>query len=239
MFELLTLEIDNGIATITLDDGKNNLVTPKLLRELNSALDKVEASGSVLIITGREEVLSAGFDLQVIKHGVTDAFAMLIGGFKLCGRLMGFRTPVIIANNGHAVAMGCFLLLSGDYRIGVDGDYKIMANEVAIGLTIPSTAAEVCRYKLKPGHFDRAVLMSESYSPQAALDAGFLDKVVDREKLMDEARKVANSYLELDLKAHYRSKLKSRKQLLRKLKWAVRADRVEIARLGLLRVLGK
>jgi len=57
---------------------------------------------------------------------------------------------VIIGCTGHAVAMGAFLLLCGDYRVGVDGPFRIVANEVAIGMTMPFTAIEFCRQRLTP-----------------------------------------------------------------------------------------
>ena len=62
---------------------------------------------------------------------------MVRGGFELAARLLSFPAPVVIACTGHAIAMGSFLLLSADYRIGADGPYKITANEVAIGMTMP------------------------------------------------------------------------------------------------------
>jgi enoyl-CoA hydratase len=68
---------------------------------------------------------------------------MLERGFQLALRLLDHPAPVVIACNGHAVAMGLFLLLSGDYLIGVDGPFRLVANEVAIGLTMPLTFADV------------------------------------------------------------------------------------------------
>jgi enoyl-CoA hydratase len=73
---------------------------------------------------------------------------------------------------------GEFLLLSGDYRIGVEGPYRVVANEVAIGLTMPRAAIEICRLRLAPAHFQRAVLLAETYTPSDGVAAGFLDRVV-------------------------------------------------------------
>ena len=70
---------------------------------------------------------------------------------------MAFPTPVVVACTGHSVAMGVFLLLSGDYRVGPTGPYKFTANEVAIGLTMPLAAVEICRQRLAPAQLNRAV----------------------------------------------------------------------------------
>lgn len=239
MSELVSYKLEDGVATITMDDGKNNLISPAMLKALNGAFDRAEKDNAIVILTGSAEVLSAGFDLQVLRNGMFDAFAMLIGGFKFCVRMLKHPGPLIVACNGHAVAEGFFILLCGDYRIGVKGDYKYVANEVEIGLTIPSTAMEVCRYKLKPSYFDRAVLLSEVFNPENGIEAGCVDKVVERSDLMNEAQVLAERFKKLDMKAHRRSKYLIRKQLFKKMRWMIWADRIEIARLGFLRAIGR
>ena len=89
---------------------------------------------------------------------------MLEAGFALAQRILSFPTPVVIAVPGHAIAMGVFLVLCGDYRVGADGPYRITANEVAIGLTMPRAAVEICRQRLAPAHFTRAVGLAEVYA---------------------------------------------------------------------------
>lgn len=236
---IVQCSINEGIATIVMDDGKSNVVSLQMLRQLNEALDQAEQANAVVVLTGRDDLFCAGFDLKVLRHGVLDAFNMLIGGFKLSRRLLAFPTPVIIACSGHAMAMGSFLLLSGDYRIGADGDYKIAANEVAIGLTMPYSAIVLCRQRLKPGHFDRAVLMSEVHNPQSAVDAGFLDRVVNKDALMDQALELAGDYAQsLDAKAHRNSKRRMRRKLLRQLSLAIWADRFNFVWQGVRRLPG-
>ena len=238
--EYVRYDLQNQIATITLNDGGKNLMSPKMLAELNEALDQAEKDSAIVIITGYGNTFSAGFDLKVLKSGAKKAFGMLNEGFALTTRLLSFPRPVIIACNGHAIAMGVFLLLSGDYRIGVEGDFKIVANEVKIGLTMPATAIEVCKQRLTPAHFVRTVLLSEEYTPDTALEAGFFDCTVStHERLMQKAMATANSYTELDLDAHYRTKLRTRKHLIKALKRANRFDKLDIVRQGMRRMFKK
>src|SRR5580693_1234203 len=135
MGTLLTSRLDNSIATITLDDGKVNVLSPDMLDQVNTALDEA-ADAAVVVLTGRPGVFSAGFDLRVLQARDEAADRMIRGGFELAARLLTFPAPVLIACTGHAIAMGSFLLLSADYRIGAEGAYKITANEVAIGMSI-------------------------------------------------------------------------------------------------------
>jgi len=146
------------------------------LTELRSS---AEANAAIVGLAGRAWVFSAGFDLKVLRAGGPSGRTMLRAGFELAERILSFPMPVVIACTGHAVAMGVFLMLSGDYRIGVAGPYKITANEVAIGLTLPRAAIEICRQRLTPAHFNRATALAEVFLPACAVEAGFLDRVVE------------------------------------------------------------
>ncbi len=239
MEKLVKHQIENNIAWIMMDDGKNNLISPKMIAHLNQALDQAEEAGAVVVLTGRAEVFSAGFDLNILKTGAKNTLDMLIGGFTLSKRLLSFPTPVIIANNGHAIAMGSFLLLSGDYRIGVEGEFKIVANEVQLGLTMPHSAIEICRQRLNTSHHDRAVLLSELCDPNTAVEAGFLDQVVAKEELNATAQHWAKHFVSLDMDAHRGSKLRSRKSMLRALGRAIHKDRFDFIKQGLVRAVKK
>lgn len=234
---LVSYKLDGPVATIAMDDGKRNVISPTMLSELNSALDRAEKDQAVVVLTGREDVFSAGFDLNILKSGVLDAFSMLTGGFALAARLLAFPTPVVIAANGHAMAMGAFLLLSGDYRFGAHGEFKIVTNEVAIGLTMPAAGIEICRQRLAPAHFVRAALLAEQYRPETAVEAGFLDRVVSAGDLSRESLDVAGQLAKLDMKAHYQTKLRARRQTLRALKRGIRRDRVDFVLKGASRIL--
>jgi len=207
-----------------MDDSKVNALSLAMLGEINEAFDRAEADEAVVVFTGRPGRFSGGFDLGVIRSGGSDAADMLNAGFELAERLLSFPRPVVVASTGHSIAMGAFLLLSGDYRIGVRGAFKIMANEVAIGMTMPLTAIEICRQRLAPAHFERAVLLAEAYSPDDAVAAGFLDRVVEESELQQAAAEHALALTALDATAHRYSKLRARREMLVALRTAIEAD---------------
>ena len=123
---------------------------------------------------------------------------MLDTGFGLAERLLRFPKPVVAACNGHAIAMAAFLLNCVDYRVGAAGAYRITANEVTLGLTMPRAAVEICRQRLTPSHFHRALSLAEVYSPAGAVEAGFLDEVVEQADLAATAHARAVQLLALD-----------------------------------------
>ena len=211
---LVNYHLDDVVATITMDDGKVNALSPAMQAELNKALDQAEADGAVVVLSGRDGVFSAGFDLGVMRGGGDEAVSMVRGGFDLAHRLLSFPTPVVVACTGHAIAMGVFLLLSGDYRVGADGPYKLVANEVAIGMTLPRAAIEILRQRVAPAHFNRAAILAEIYTPSDGVEAGFLDRVVEPSQVLAVSREMALAFSKLDIAAHAATKRRLREQTL-------------------------
>lgn len=226
-------QLADGIATIRLDDGKRNALSPEMFRDLNAALDRAEGDRAIVIFTGREEVFSAGFDLKVMKRGGVEALRMLGAGYSLTARVLAYPYPVITACNGHVLAMGVFLMLCSDYIIGCEGNFKVSANEVALGLTMPRVAAAMLHHRLTPAAYQRAVTLSEYFSVEAAREAGFFDELVAPAALMETARERALSYTGLDMRAHAESKRRIRKRLISKIRRSVPMDVADAVKMGL------
>jgi enoyl-CoA hydratase len=221
---LVTYEARDSIATIRMDDGKLNVLSLEMFAALGRALDQAERDRAVVVLTGREGAFSGGFDLRVLGGGGRDAYDLVRTGFELAERILSFPAPVVVACTGHALAMGAFLVLSGDYRLGASGPYKIGANEVAIGITMPFFGVEICRQRLAPAHFHRAVINAEIYRPDDAVAAGFLDRVVPPSELPAVARATAAQLATLDLRVHSASKLRARSHALAAVRAAIDAD---------------
>jgi enoyl-CoA hydratase len=226
--ELVTYSLDAGVATIKLDDGKVNSLSPQMLAALNRALDRAETDRAIVVLTGREGRFCAGFDLGVLRAGGADAHGMLIGGFRLCERLLSFPLPTVAACNGHAIAAGSFLLCACDVRLGASGAFKIGANEVAIGLTMPYTAIELMRQRINPRFFSRLALTAEILAPDDAVLAGFLDQTVPAADVLADAQLLAASFTKLDLKAHAESKKRIRESTFAAVRKAIELDDADL-----------
>jgi enoyl-CoA hydratase len=214
---------DDGVATITIDDGKVNALSREVLGDVRAAFDKAEADGAAVLLTGREGIFSGGFDLSVIRGG--DAAAtldMVRAGFELADRVLSFPRPVVAASAGHAVAMGAFLFLSADLRLGVSTPSRYTANEVAIGLSVPTAALAILRYRLTPSEADRAAVAAAVYGPQEARAAGFLHEVVEPDALLPTARRWATAAAGgLSADGHLETKLRARAGVLEQLRGGI------------------
>lgn len=218
MSNIVTVTEEEHYCLVQMDDGKANAIGFAMLEQLDSALDRAESSGKVVIVAGRPGKFSAGFDLSVMGAGGEDMLRLLTGGAALAQRLLAFPTPVVLAVSGHALAMGALLLLSADYRVGTAGDFKLGLNEVAIGMTMPYFGVELARARLDPAHFELSVNCAHLYDAVGAVEAGYLDEAVDVDQLMSRAMAVAEQLSGIDMAAHKATKDRVRAPLNQALK---------------------
>ena len=190
--QLATLTTEGDVSIITLDDGKANVFSSAMSSTINQLLDEVPNDKGALLITGRQGLLSGGFDLKTMTGGeAKDIIEMTVNGFKLLARIYGFSRPVVVASSGHAIALGAFLLCCADYRVGAKGKYLVQANEHRNNMSIPIPILEISKSRISKRHWHRAILNAEAYPIDQSVEAGYLDEVVDEGELMKRAMEVA------------------------------------------------
>ncbi|MEM9529874.1 MAG: crotonase/enoyl-CoA hydratase family protein [Pseudomonadota bacterium] len=229
----VTYQLESQIARIVIDDGKRNALSPAVLKAIHNAFAQAEKDRAVVVVTGREEVFSAGFDLKVMKRGGTSALRMLASGYSLTARVLAHPYPVIAACNGHLMAMGVFLALAADYVLGAEGDFKISANEVALGMTMPRVAAAMLKHRLNPAAYQRAVTLAETFDPETARQAGFFDELTSVDDLLPRAAALAEAFKALEPRAHKASKRRIRRRLIRHNRLVIPLDLVDAVLLGI------
>ena len=212
MPDILAYFLSDGIATLTMDDGKANAMAPAMSAALNEGLDRAAAEGAkAVVIRGRAGLLCGGFDLKIIR-GEDEALKaqMRDAGMKLLERLYLSPLPIVFAVTGHAVAMGALLLFAGDWRVGLRGDFRIGLNETGIGLSLPVTGLELARDRLAPQVLGEATINATLYSPDQAAGIGYLDEVADLADFDARARAAAERLAALDPAAFALTKRKVR-----------------------------
>lgn len=191
-FENITVEIENFIATVSLNRPPANSVNLATIQDIDKALDELENNKTVrvLIITGSgEKGFSAGFDVSDFMNAEKAG----IEGQRVWNRIFHFPKPVIAAINGFAFGGGCELAMACHFRIMVNTPKsKIGLTELNLGI-IPGwggtqrMTAIVGREKALD-----LILFSKRLTPEQALESGLVDKICDPSDLMKEVNELAS-----------------------------------------------
>jgi enoyl-CoA hydratase len=212
---LPTYALDDGVAVITLDDGKANAMSSDVIVRLDELLDQAFTDQArALVIVGRPGKFSAGFNLAEMTESDESMRALVVRGGRWLLRLYGYGLPTVAACTGHALAGGALTLLACDVRIGAEGDAKIGLNEVAIGMPLPKFAVEMARDRLTKAAFGDATLGGKVFDPAGALAAGYLDQVVPESEVVATAMAEARRLSQLRTGAYGRTKANTRQAMI-------------------------
>lgn len=222
----VTYSYEDGVATITMDDGKANALSHYMWDQLGVAFDKAEEAKAIVVLKGRDGLFSGGFDLKEMSKGPEQAVFLTSRGSKMARRIISFPTPVIGVSTGHCIAMGAFLMLACDYRIGAAGGFKTGLNETMIGMTMHHFGIELARYRIPLNYFHRCVINAEIWSPTDAVKAGFYDQVVPVDELEEATSIIVKGFAQLNMTAFNGTKNKSRAAILQLLDECIESDMV-------------
>lgn len=202
MTSRVTINIDDGIATVTMDDGKVNAMSAAMLQDLMQAFDEAKQAEAIVVLRGRPGLFSASFDLTTFQQGLEPTVEMMSAGVSAIEQLLTFPHPVVTVCAGHAYPMGAFLMLAADVRFCTDGPWQIGMNEVAIGLTVPEFALELARHRLTPAGVAR-VATAPMFGPQEAMQLGYVDRVLPADDIEDAVAEEVQRLKGLD-NTHFR-----------------------------------
>src|SRR5258706_11792183 len=132
MDSLVSYDGADGAATVTMEDGKVNVMSLPMQAAIHEALDRAAADGAVVVLAGRTGIFSAGFDLATLRGGGPDGPAMARGGFALAARGLEFPHPAVAACTGHPIAVGAFLLCSCDHPLRAAGPVRFPPNRAPL-----------------------------------------------------------------------------------------------------------
>ena len=212
MAEHIAYTTRDGIAEITLDDGKVNAMHRAFFDGLNAALDRAAGDGSrALVVTGRPGYLSAGLNIKLLPTLPPDELRPTLVGFgQTLLRLWTYELPTVAAASGHAVAGGALLAFACDRRFLTDGPFRVQMNETAIGLPLPTWALAICQAAIPRRWHTEALLHAHAYTPAESLERGMVDDVVAPDALLGRAREAAQQLAALDRPAYAASKRRLR-----------------------------
>ncbi|MFA7265273.1 MAG: crotonase/enoyl-CoA hydratase family protein [Candidatus Nanopelagicales bacterium] len=211
----VTVEMRDNVAVVTINDGKVNALSYRLLSEGRAAFAQAVEVADAIVLAGNGKCLSAGFDLGEVMQGPEQRDAIISSGGDWFYEIFTCPKPVVIACTGHAVAGGVVFLLVGDTRVGRAGAYKVGFNEVLIGVPMPKFGISLTQYRVLPPMAE-SILLGDMYAPEAAREAGLFDLVVegDADAVIEAAIVRASELAARPADAYGQTKIAARQQLI-------------------------
>lgn len=193
----VVLSKEGNIAVITINRPKAlNALNTETLLELNNVIEAVELDDEVyaVILTGAgEKAFVAGADISEMKN-MTVVEGRKFGklGNKIFRRIENLEKPVIAALNGFTLGGGCELAMSCDIRIA-STKAKFGQPEAGLGITPGFGGTQRLARHVGMGMAKELIFTGKMIDANEALRIGLVNSVFEPEKLMEEARALANS----------------------------------------------
>lgn len=194
---MIDLEREGDVFTLTMNDGENRWNTT-FVRAVAAALDEVEASeGAAALVTlsANAKFFSNGLDLEWVSskgdHRGGDRKIFGDEFMKVMSRLITFPIPTICAINGHGFGAGFMMALCHDVRIMRADRGFICANEMQLGMTIPTPELALFKHKIPANAFFETVQLSRRWTGPDALAAGIIQRTASLEDLRSSAIEMA------------------------------------------------
>jgi len=175
MGQIVTTEVVDGIATITLDSQHNrNALSRQLLTELHEAIDIAEEQGArAIVLTHLGPAFCAGADLKERAEGPPDSRPMV----HALERLMDTDRPTIAAVKGAVRAGGIGVMAACDLVV-VETSTSFALTEVRIGVAAAIISVPILR-RVPAGKIAAAMLTGEPFDAAEARSIGLVTHVSD------------------------------------------------------------
>jgi enoyl-CoA hydratase/carnithine racemase len=179
----LRIETSGALAVLRLDKGRGNAIDEPLAVELRDAARQLATDGAVrgvLLASANPKLFSPGLDLVTLAEYDRPSMERFMGLFaEAVWALYELPRPMVAAVNGHAVAGGCILALTADYRVLRRGGAQMGLNEVKIGVPLPWSVALLLRATVPSSALAEVALLGRNFADDEALKAGLADELAD------------------------------------------------------------
>jgi 3,2-trans-enoyl-CoA isomerase len=198
----IRFERQGALGILRLDKGRGNAIDDALLEDLTKWA--VEAASDdqlrgVLLASAHPKLFCPGLDLVSLIDRDREAMRDFMGRFaQVLWGLFGLLKPVVASINGHAVAGGCILALTADYRLLARGAAQIGLNEVKIGVPLPWSVVMLLKSTVAPGSLSEVALLGRNFADAEAVRVGLVDALADRDQLEQEALARLQEFAEKD-----------------------------------------
>jgi enoyl-CoA hydratase len=195
----LIVDARDGVAVVTVNrPDKLNALNDRTMEELDAAFQGLADDPAVrgVILTGAgEKAFVAGADIgELSAQSPVQGQERSLRGQKVLDRIEGLGKPVIAAINGFALGGGCELALACHVRVAAEGA-RLGTPEVKLGIMCGYGGTQRLPRLVGRGRALEMLLTGEMVDAQEALRIGLVNRVVPKEKLLEESQSLLRKML--------------------------------------------
>jgi len=195
MYQFIKLQKEDGIAIISINRAnKHNAFNSSVMEEMNSAVEEISRDDEILVVilTGSGKHFAAGADVEELKtlENSSQAYTWLRKYTDMYEKLESLEKPLIAAVKGFTLGGGCELMLCADIVVA-DSTAKIGLPEVKLGMLPGGGGTQKLPRLIGLNRAKEYLFTGEPMDAYQARDFGIVNRVVDPDNLMDEAKDLA------------------------------------------------
>lgn len=198
-YSILKYHQESGIGILTISRPESlNALNSLFFKELNDLLLSLQSAKDlkVLIVTGEGKAFAAGADIsEMQKMKVKEGYNFSKIGQDAFSKLVNMEVPIIAAVNGFALGGGCELAMACDIRIA-STEAKFGMPEVSLGLIPGYGGTQRLSRLVGLGDALFMVLTGQMIDATEALRIGLVQKVVEPNTLLSQAKSIASKIVE-------------------------------------------
>lgn len=202
-YTTLNISKTEGLATVTLDNGKVNAINTQLSRDLESAFLDLDGDDYIsgVVLAGKRDCFCAGLDIKMLatsdEKQLKEFFSAYLSALQTMVR---FDKPLVAAMTGYAPAGGTIIALTADYRIMARGaKHTVGMNEFNMSLQIPRMMADVYAYYRGEAAAWADIQHARMYTAEQAVTAGLVNEAADGNQVLAKAE----AHCRQLMKVHY------------------------------------
>lgn len=198
-YQNLGVDVRDGVAVVTVNrPDKLNALNDRTVEELDAAFAALAhdtAVGGVILTGAGEKAFVAGADIgELSAQSPVAGQERSLRGQKVLDRIERLGKPVVAAVNGFALGGGCELALACHVRVASEGA-RLGTPEVKLGIMCGYGGTQRLPRLVGKGRALEMLLTGEMVDAQEALRIGLVNRVVPKEKLLDEAQSLVRKML--------------------------------------------
>jgi len=193
--QFIRYEIEDGVATVTLDNPPANALSTALLEELDQVIEELgqKAEAKAVVITGAGKMFAAGADIKEIADIDSGKRGRQVTarGQAIMNRIEGMHKPVVAALNGLfclggglELALACHLRIAGDrVRLGLP--------EITLGIMPGFGGTQRLPRLVGTARALELILTGDRIKAEVGRGVGLVNEVVPDSEVLSRARAVA------------------------------------------------